>query len=89
MAEVAEKEVQEQAEEKKGKFIGGKILIVADAQTGGIHVDAPANLLVAMGMLEIAKCVLVQRQAADMKDEPTIKVATADDLKALAGKTQH
>jgi hypothetical protein len=87
MAEVAEKETAE--EQRKGKFIGGKILIVADSETGGIHVDAPANLLVAMGMLEIAKCVLVQRQQGEMKDEPTIKVATPGDLKALADKTQH
>lgn len=41
--------------------VGGEIHIFADKATGEVRVNAPQNLLVALGILETAKAVLIQQ----------------------------
>lgn len=75
-------EQEQQQPQPQGQFIGGEIRIVADARTGSINVQAPANLLVAFGMLEAAKVVLVQQQQEAMARAaaPAIKRASLADI---------
>ena len=56
-------EAQETAikEEAGDVGVGGEIHIIADARTGEVKVRAPQNLLVALGILDIARVVLVQQ----------------------------
>lgn len=82
--EVAPEEVKEAA----GPFIGGEVRIFADAKNGAINVTAPPNLVVALGLIEVGKAILIDMQQENMKKEPKIKSATVADLRALAGK-QH
>jgi hypothetical protein len=73
-------------------MFGGEIRIVADAKTGSIMVNAPPNLLLALGMLDAAKFILVQKQQEDLaaRNAPKIKPATPEDLARLAkGKLQN
>ena len=46
----------------KGGYIGGEITIITDARTGAMSVNAPGNLMIALGMLEVAKAILIERQ---------------------------
>lgn len=76
------------AEEKPvvpGPFLGGEVHIIADAQTGGIQVNAPQNLIIAFGLLEAAKMILVERQQQMMrKRTPEIVRPGADALSKLS-----
>lgn len=71
----------------KRKFIGGTITIVADPNTGALSVDAPDNLVIALGLLEMGKAILIQRQVDNMKAQPKasprIVPAGMDALKNL------
>lgn len=44
------------------KYIGGKIEIVADGVTGGMSVSHPENIIVALGILEVAKAMIIEKQ---------------------------
>ena len=48
---------------KESEIIVGEVHVLADDK-GGISVNAPANILVALAILEGAKMVLVQKQQA-------------------------
>jgi hypothetical protein len=69
-------------------FIGGEVHIIADAKTGGIQVSAPPNLIIALGLLESAKEILLanmraQNAAAMRAQRPAIVPAGAGSLRAL------
>jgi len=72
-------------------FVGGEIRIIANPQDGSIRVSSPPNLLIALGMLETAKFILVQQQQKQMEDalNPKIKPATVADIAALDKKLQN
>lgn len=61
---------------EKTKFSGGEIHIVADGNTGAMNVQAPQDLIVALGMLETAKMIIIR----NMQDN----VAKAQREQALA-----
>lgn len=87
MAVVKEVEKEEAVQEKTtGLFVGGEVRIVADGKTGGISVQAPENMVVALGLLELAKVILVEKKKEDMKTAPVVKPATAAELAALTRK---
>lgn len=65
------------------RFLGGTIQIHADAQTGGIAVNAPENLVIALGLLETAKAILIQRQQEAMNRKPAIVRGDPSQLKLL------
>lgn len=44
------------------KFIAGEIKIVVDGRTGAISVNHPQNIIVALGILETAKAMIIEKQ---------------------------
>lgn len=77
----------EEAQEKDAPmYIGGELTITADPRTGGMSVSAPENMVVAMGLLEMAKVILVDRQRRQqaLQDRPAIARPGAADLARLA-----
>jgi len=66
-------------------ILGGVIHIVADAKTGEMNVSAPPNLAVALGLIELAKVVLVQQYIDNSKAaaQPKIVRAQPDDIRKL------
>lgn len=67
-----------------GRFIGAEIHIVSDAVTGAIRVNAPPNSIVALGLMEVAKDILLDNQKeAAKKAPPRIIPAGADALANL------
>lgn len=83
--EVKPEEVKEEAPERASQLVGGEIHIVADAHTGAIKVQSPPNLVVALGLLETAKAIMIQQHHENMKAaaRPTIVRATASDIPKL------
>lgn len=86
-SEVKEEEVTEVPVNTGSQLIGGEVHILADGKTGGINVKAPQNLAVALGLIELAKVVLVQQhldlmRAADQV-KPAIVRAQPDDVRKL------
>lgn len=80
-------EVQDKAkEEPVTQYIGGELHIVADAKTGQIGVNAPPNIIVALGLLELAKVIIVDKQKEAMRAQPTIVPAHPNDLNVLNRK---
>lgn len=85
---IAEPEI---VEEKTGdaapsKYISGEIRIVADGKTGAILVDHPENMITAMGMIEMAKVVMIDNLKQSLSatpKRPAIVPAGADALKHL------
>lgn len=70
---------------RPGRFIGGEVRIIADSLTGAMNVIAPENLLVALGIIESAKAMLIKRQqdAIEKANKPAIIAPTAADLGML------
>jgi hypothetical protein len=72
------------------RLIGGEIHIKADARTGGISVNAPPNMIVALGLLEVGKAILIKKQQEQMveieKMRSRIVAPGAADLSALRGR---
>jgi len=78
---------------KAPKYAGGEIHIVADGNTGAMSVTAPPDLIIALGILEVAKAFLVdnmkqkvaqaQRDAAALVARPAIVPASSGQLKDL------
>lgn len=62
----------------QGNFLGGEIHIVADPVTGGISVNAPPNLVIAFGLMEMAKVLLAQRQQEAMRKAPPPAIIRGD-----------
>lgn len=84
---MTEAAIAEEKKEEVGQFIGGEVRIIADAKTGNIHVQTSnSNLIVAFGLLEIAKCILVDRQRDARNDEPKIVKPGPADLKMAERK---
>lgn len=52
----------EPAAEEKPQMLGGEIRIVADKATGVINISAPGNMIIALGMIEIGKAILIKQQ---------------------------
>ena len=75
------------------KYAGGEIHIIADGNTGAMSVTAPPDLIIALGILEVAKAFLVdnmkqkvaqaQRDAAALVARPAIVPASSGQLKDL------
>lgn len=68
--------------------LGGEIHIVADGKTGAVSVQAPPNLAIALGLIELAKVVLVQQHLESMRAQqarrpPAIIPAGMDVIKNL------
>lgn len=82
--------VEEKIEEvnEVGKFIGGEIRIVADPETGRIGVSAPQNFIIAFGLIEVGKTILMQMQRdeqvkAEKKAIPAIVKGTPEMMAAV------
>jgi len=75
-----------EAGKPEGQFVGGEVRILADAGTGAISVSAPQNLLVALGMLEMAKVVMVaqHQEAVRAAERPAIVRPGSADLAKVA-----
>lgn len=69
-AEVSEKEVEAAEPQEVGAFVGGEIHIIADAKTGAINVNSPKNIIIALGILETAKEIMLAQQRAQMASAP-------------------
>jgi len=80
---------------EQAKFIGGEVTISADPVTGAISVSHPTNVIIALGLLEVGKAIMLQRQAEQQKraelqaakNPPAILRAdqgTLDQLKKLS-----
>lgn len=83
MAEVLE---QEEVKKPPMHFIGGEVRIIANPKDGSMQVSSPPNLLIALGMLETAKAILIQQhheQMAKEEEKTRIQPATVADLAAL------
>jgi hypothetical protein len=67
------------------QLIGGEIHIIADARTGGINVQSPPNLVVALGLLETAKVIIIQKHVDAMRaaEKPKILRASPQDIPKL------
>lgn len=68
-------EISEEVIPEQGAFIGGEIHIIADAKTGAINVNSPKNIIIALGILETAKEIILAQQRQNMtsaKPAPTI-----------------
>lgn len=73
--------------EEVNQFVGGEIHIVADGKSGGISVSAPPNMVVAFGLLEVAKAILMEKQRENAAAKaPVVRPATMADVKALDRK---
>lgn len=81
--EIVEEKTGEEAVESK--YISGEIRIIADGKTGAISVVHPENMITAMGMIEMAKVVMVDnlKQSMSAPRRPTIVPAGAEALKHL------
>lgn len=72
-----------------GNYIGGKIEIIADAKTGAISVSHPQNIILALGIIETAKSIIVQKQQEAIRKvqeamlNPKIFRAGPQDVKNL------
>lgn len=80
MNEVEAKE--KPAEPETQRIITGEIHIIVDDKTGAVMVNAPANKLIAYGLLELAK-EIISKQSAPKAPQPSILRAGADALKTL------
>lgn len=82
-------ETPETAVKAASNYIGGTIKIVADAKTGAISVEHPQNVIIALGIIETAKSIIVQKQqeaVAKMQEamlKPSILRPTASDFNKL------
>lgn len=70
------------------KFIGGEVRILANPNTGEIMVNAPPNIMVAFGLLEMAKLILTEkhREAMQSRPRPAILTAKPGDIPPFSGK---
>ena len=67
-------------------FVGGEVVIQADPQTGAINVKAPGNNIIAMGLIEAGKMILMHRAMKSMDAQqkpPTIVPGSIDMMKKL------
>lgn len=74
---------------KAGNFIGAEIHIISDARTGAVSVNAPPNMIVAFGLIEVAKSILIEDRNAKIAKamaQPKIIPAGAGDIAALMRK---
>lgn len=81
-------EIVEAVEENppaRAQFLGGEVHITADAATGGITVKSPPNLLLALGIIETAKAILIQQHTEAMQRaaRPAIVRAGPQDIPKL------
>lgn len=81
---MAENGTAKKEDEPKVLFLSGEVHIVADAQTGNLSVKAPQNFIITLGLLEIAKVILVAQQEEKRKTGPEIKAPTPADVAALS-----
>jgi hypothetical protein len=67
------------------QFIGGEIHIIADAKTGAISINSPKNLIIALGILETAKVIMIKKQqdAMTAATRPSILRASPADVPKL------
>ena len=70
------------------KFAGGEIHIVADGNTGAMNIQAPPDLIVALGILEVAKVMIISNMqqkvaASRIAPRPAIIPANGAQLKDL------
>lgn len=87
MAAVGEKTTDAVEVRSNGQFIGCEIRISADPNSGGIMVNSThSNIIVTLGLLEVAKEILLEQQRAAMKSAPAIKSASMSDLKSFGRK---
>ena len=86
---IAEKKEEIEAEAKVPQYIQGEIHIEADGATGGISVDAPQNLIIALGLLETAKVILVQRQQQAMRAAEQPRILRGDVSILKGGPMGH
>ena len=72
-----------QPEQEEMRMIVGEVHIIVDPSNGQVKVSAPANKIVALGLLELAKAIVINQPA-----RTTIPVAPADLLNKLGGRPQ-
>lgn len=81
---------EEAAVPQQLRLIGGEIHIRADARTGAISVNAPPNMIVALGLMEVAKAILIQKQQEQLREIEAMRKRIARpgdvDLTTLVGR---
>lgn len=82
MAEIIEAPTKAEAPQ----FVGGEIHIIANPVDGSIRVNAPANLIEAFGLLEMAKVILLDSHNKKQSNKPQIVPANQGDLENLTRK---
>ncbi len=92
-AEIVEVNDAKSAENKVTPFIGGEVHIIADGNTGAVSIQAPEKIIIALGILEAGKAILIDsmnKQAARaseaMLSRPAIIPATGAQLTDLASR---
>ena len=80
--------VVEEAAAPSDPFIGGEVHIIADPKTGQMSIKAPQNLVVALGILETAKVMIIddmkqKAQRMAIAPRPAIIPANGAQLKDL------
>lgn len=66
--------------------IAGEIHIVTDPATGAISVNAPLNVVAALGLIEVAKAIIMENHRQNLQRQapsPRIVKAGADALAKL------
>lgn len=66
--------------------IAGEVHIVTDPATGAISVNAPLNVVAALGLIEVAKAIIMENHRQNLQKQavsPRIVKAGADALAKL------
>lgn len=82
---ISEPEVIEEAPAVNGQYIGGEVHIIADPKTGAMSINAPQNLIIALGLIEAAKAIIIQKQqeVVNKSRPPMILKPSAMDVNKL------
>jgi hypothetical protein len=78
--------------EKDQQLIAGEVHILVDQTTGAISVNAPANMVVALGLIEMAKIILADNHKANLAAaprDPQIIKAGMEALDKLKASVRH
>ena len=77
---MAEEQVAEVSQEQP-KFVSGEVHVVVDPKDGSFHISAPENIVLALGILETAKVILIdqQKQRMEKKSVPTPMIIRGDE----------
>ncbi len=81
--------VKEEAAAPAQAFLGGEIHIVSDPKTGQIGVNAPVNIVVALGLIEVAKSIIIANNERNVADAQKAALARPAIIPAGSGALQE